>query len=204
MRGPEPYPWLRSWLATPGYWISPGCSGSLGLGCCPQVHDDPCGSPGIARCYNSEDWGAVKAWRASDWSTAGSDLAHSDSSCKKREKTKGSFTGITSIFAFPWQSTVSQELSTSSTSLGLLTLGLTLPSLSNPSTHPLPDYDPAAQDNFPSFCLANEIPLLMSSKTPTACREGTILDYHSCLVFTSSYSDRGRPYSGLTLAFATQ
>ena len=82
----EPYPWLRSWLATPGYWISPGCTGSRGLGCWLLAEDGLSDSPGTARWQcASEGWGEAKAWWASGWSTAASDLAHSDSSCKRRE-----------------------------------------------------------------------------------------------------------------------
>lgn len=71
----ESYLRLGSWLATPGYWISPGCTGSRGLGCWLL------GSPGSLRQQeNWESWRAGKACWASGWSTSGSHQAHSNSS----------------------------------------------------------------------------------------------------------------------------
>lgn len=97
----HPYPWSRSWLVTPGYWISPGGTCSRDLGCQLLAQSCPGGSPGLPGWWQeSEDWGVGMACWASGWNTAGSDLVHSDSSYKQQgvgEKTRMSFTEMKNI-----------------------------------------------------------------------------------------------------------
>lgn len=190
--GPEPYPWLRSWLATPGYWISPGCTGSQDPGCWLLAHKRPHGSVGTARSSESEDWGEVKAWWASGWSTSEFDLAHSDSSCKKRrgEEDKRVFNwNYRHLLCSP--DIPLRELGSYYLSFGLLILGLSFSPIYQQLIPPM-------GTTFSLFCMAHAI-LLMYSKNPTSWWETFLIIIP---VLTLSTWQK-KAFLWITLTFAT-